>query len=953
MLLKIYGYSTSNEVFAHDWLLVLIRYKDDKEIIFHNSLANDVQQFIDMYNPILIGHNARYYDQYILKAVLAGYTPEEIKEVNDYIINGGQGFELDFGYIEIPPIWDTIQDIVPMRSLKEIEANLRLNITETTLSFDCPNKWTKKEYEEVLYYCEHDVMALKPLFKERYGYFKTKFDICLLSDIDPLYNTGLTNAKLCAKFLKAKMVKRNDERKYTIPSNISIDLIDNKILNFFARIKDDTISDDELFTSKLDYDFHGMPSVFAWGGAHGAKANFTYDYMSEPDKIVINEDFASLYPHLLALPTYNFISRNIQDKNAYYNTLKHRLQLKKEGKKEEQLPLKLILNTTYGCQNNKYNDLYDPRGARGTCISGQLLISELTERIYSIGDVELVQLNTDGLMVKLPKNKLEEYYKVSNEFSKKCGIELEYDIIYKIVQRDVNNYCMIYGNEESKKIKAKGGCFSALPEIKINKDGTLDTKVITDFKSNSLSIVSESILKKLLFNIPVEETINNCNDIFRFQIISHLGATYEKCVQESTNGDIELQRNNRIYAGKIPSGAIIKVKPNGRRDSLASQPPNPIIDNGNKCTIEDINKEWYIAIANQRVSDFLGIKRLEEYKKDELVTLAEELGLDIDKKTKKDELIKIIKNHKKGIDYYDTICYDNNVKKGNEINMATKQELEEKLQRSLEQNEKLVEKLKERNDNVEAEKQINNSACDKKIDTVYLLHKINEFRKKVREYTFEFDKELPANLGGGEYYSIDQFYNAVQAIALGVGLDFSFETTRLIQFDKELTKPANKLPIHVATVETIAKFTDIDTGMSKQYITIAQGSDTIDKAVASASSMAFRNWFYKNFTPKNMNEEELDEKPVEESKPKVPVYVPEQKKEEIKKEVVKQVQQENSDDEDIKAICENIMKIREYPGCEKYGDKTLPKLMSGNLSSADILEIDLKVKQKLKKVQNG
>ena len=140
MLLKIYGYSTSNEVFAHDWLLVLIRYKDDKEIIFHNSLANDVQQFIDMYNPILIGHNARYYDQYILKAVLSNYTPEEIKDVNDYIINGGQGFELDFGYVEIPPIWDTIQDIVPMRSLKEIEANLRLNITETTIPFDLSTK---------------------------------------------------------------------------------------------------------------------------------------------------------------------------------------------------------------------------------------------------------------------------------------------------------------------------------------------------------------------------------------------------------------------------------------------------------------------------------------------------------------------------------------------------------------------------------------------------------------------------------------------------------------------------------------------------------------------------------------------------------------------------------------------------------------------------------------------
>lgn len=590
------------------------------------------------------------------------------------------------------------------------------------------------------------------------------------------------------------------------------------------------------------------------------------------------------------------------------------------------------------------------------CTTGQLFILQLIYDLKTVPTLEIISNNTDAIIYEVDEEYKEQAHKVLNDWQKLTGLELEEDKISKIIMANVNNYVEIVQiGDNDYKVNYKGGNFTGKHIFKWDKEKKVfHYEFKDDLKSNSMTIVAEAILKKLLFNIPVEETINNCNDIFRFQIISHLGATYEKCVQESPNGDIELQRNNRIYAGKIPSGAIIKVKPNGRRDSLASQPPNPVIDNGNKCTIEDINKEWYIEIANQRVSDFLGIKRLEDYKKDELLHLAEELGLDIDKKTKKDELIKIIKSHKKGIDYYDTICYDNNVKKGNEITMATKQELEEKLQKSLEQNEKLVEKLKEKeNGAVEAEKQIIKPLDDGQADTFSLLHKIHQFRKKVRERNFEFDKELPANLGGGEYYSIDQFYNAVQEIALEVGLDFSFETTRLLQFDKELTKPANKLPIHVATVETVAKFTDINTGKGKQYITIAQGSDTIDKAVASASSMAFRNWFYKNFTPKNMSEEELDEKPVEESKPKVPVYVPEKKKEEIKKEVVKQVQQENSDDEDIKAICENIMKIREYPGCEKYGDKTLPKLMSGNLSSADILEIDLKVKQKLKKVQNG
>ena len=43
------------EVFRNDWLLVLISYKDRKEIVFHNSSVNDVQDFIDNYNPILVG----------------------------------------------------------------------------------------------------------------------------------------------------------------------------------------------------------------------------------------------------------------------------------------------------------------------------------------------------------------------------------------------------------------------------------------------------------------------------------------------------------------------------------------------------------------------------------------------------------------------------------------------------------------------------------------------------------------------------------------------------------------------------------------------------------------------------------------------------------------------------------------------------------------------------------
>ena len=582
-----------------------------------------------------------------------------------------------------------------------------------------------------------------------------------------------------------------------------------------------------------------------------------------------------------------------------------------------------------------------------------MLILQLAHDLKKIPTLELISANTDALMYMIDEEYKEQAHDVLHNWEKLTGLELEEDKIVKIVMRDVNNYAeIVQVGDNDYDVHYKGSDLTrGEHKFKWNKEKkTFEYSYKPSLKSNSMSIVSEALLKKLLFDIPIEETINKCDDIFRFQIISHLGSTYEKCVQESPDGDIELQRNNRIYAGNVSRGTIIKVKPDGRRDSLANCPTNPIVDNANECTINDINKQWYIDFANEKYIKFIGGRLLDEYKKEELLDLAKELNIDIDKKTKKEDLIKIIKEHKKILT--NNIQYDNiNNVKGDEINM-TKQELEEKLQKSMEQNEKLVEKLKERNEKMEENKTTTctNCTCDNNLKALYL--KINEFRKKVRERKFILDKELPSNLGGGEYYSIEQFYNAVQELCIEVGLDFSFETTNLIQFDKSCTTPSGKLPIHVATVETLATLTDIDTGECKEYFTVAQGSDTIDKAVSSASSMAFRQWFYKNFTPKDMPDDDNNETiGLEKSEtPKVPVYIPEQKKEEIKKEVVKQEQHEESDDEDIKEICENIMKVREKINDDTWGANTLEKIMSGKCTSVDLMEIDLKVKNKMEKV---
>ena len=646
-------------------------------------------------------------------------------------------------------------------------------------------------------------------------------------------------------------------------------------------------------------------------------------------RILENWDVTSLYPNLARI--YGYSSRNQKDKQAYVNLLDMRMKAKKGLLSEDFLApmnltnadlnmgLKLPLNAYTGTLRATFNKLYDNLQGFSICTTGQCLILQLIHDLQQVPTLEMVSANTDAVMYTIEEEYKEQAHKVLEDWQVTTKLELEEDKIVKIIMRDVNNYAEIVETKDKDgdvtyEVHYKGGELTrGEHKFKWNKEKkTFEYAFKDSLKSNSMSIVSEALLKFLLFDIPIRDTIEKCDDIFRFQIISHLGSTYEKMVQESPNGDIEIQRNNRIYGGKKPSGAIIKVKSDGRRDSLANCPPNPIVDNANQCTIDDVNKEWYIEFAEEKANDFLGVKRLENYKKDELLELAKELNIDVDKKTKKDDLIKIIKETKRG-----------------GVPMATKKE------------------VKENSEQVMIKDLDNEQLCK-----ISLLKKINEFRKEIRKIEFIFDKELPSNLGGGEYYSIDQFYNAVQNTAVKVGLDFSFETTNIISFEKELVKPSGRLPIHVATVETLATLTDIDTGCSKEYVTIAQGSDTMDKAISGASTLGFRQWFYKNFTPKNMNEEELDknEEPVKSETPKVPVYIPEQKKEEIKKEVVAQVQQESTDNEDIKEICENIMKIRKALGDDEYGAKTLEKVMSGLLSDADVMEIDLKIKNKMEKV---
>jgi hypothetical protein len=265
------------EVFAHDSLFVFISRETKEEKVFNNCPADEIHSWIQKENPILCGYNCNAYDKFILKAWLSGYSPEEIKKVNDYIIGGGNGWDLDYGYVELPTMWDLFNEINPRKSLKELEGNIRLNITETTIPFDLPDKWNEQQYKEVLYYCEHDVQALFPIFDILMNKYKAKFIISQLGKIDPEFALAQTDANLTAILLKATKKSHDDNFAYVYPKQVDKSKIPKEFLDYI----DDIVKHNDL-DYKVDAPLLDLGTInfqVGYGGGHAfiKEGTLTYD----------------------------------------------------------------------------------------------------------------------------------------------------------------------------------------------------------------------------------------------------------------------------------------------------------------------------------------------------------------------------------------------------------------------------------------------------------------------------------------------------------------------------------------------------------------------------------------------------------------------------------------------------------------------------------------------------
>ena len=555
------------EVFSKDWLCVIVNPIEKTETV----IINDVEKLKNFYekhsNEIFIGYNIRSYDQYIFKALLLDMN---VKAVNDFIIqDGNKGWMYSSLFNKIPlNIFDIM---ISMHSLKQLEAFMGVNIHESSVDFTLERKLTEKEIAETVEYCKADVYNTLRIFIERKEEFDGYMSMLKMFNL-PMSYLGKTKPQLTASILGAVKTKRDDE--------FDIQIVDTLKLEKYQHIRDWYKNPENYdYEKELNTTVSDVPHTFGYGGLHGALDNYI------DDGSFLNIDVTSYYPSLMI--EYDFGSRNA-DFKKYKEIYDLRLQLKKEGKKKEQAPLKIVLNATYGASKDKYNPLYDPRQANNVCINGQLLLLDLIEKLEH--KCKLIQSNTDGILIKITKNNMDEIKSICEEWSERTKMALEYEEFVKVIQRDVNNYLIV---DAKGNYKSKGAVVKKLSNL-----------------DNDLPIVNKAVTNYFLFGMRPEDTIFACEDMIQFQQVFKVSGKYMYAMhgEEKLNG-----KCFRVFASRSQNdGGIFKKKTDDKnKEKFANSPDRVFIENGDITKMEiprKLDRRFYIDLAYKRIKQFVGEK---------------------------------------------------------------------------------------------------------------------------------------------------------------------------------------------------------------------------------------------------------------------------------------------------------------------------------------------------------
>lgn len=550
--------------------------------------------------PILIGWNSISFDIPILQAVLADWPVYEVWKLAHKIITSNDDNVIRGLFDNYPPI-----ETIDVKRLMGIDTGLKQALINIQwpwiqeLPFDPMQPISRDQVEFLLKYNDNDTLGTRELFLQIQG------DIELRKWAGPQYNVNVINSsessianKLLTKDYHDATGRKPNRSEGTHRPVINLgDCIGNNIEfnttimnSFVGRLKDtQLILNLEYLNGESRYDqitkfnptttLNGVKYQLGVGGLHSVdKPGY---FVTDDRHSLIDCDVTSFYPYIILINKIKPAHVDPIFFEIFKGYVEARIGFKASGDALAAWILKIVINSIFGKYGAESFWLYDPLAMYSVTISGQLYLLDLAEKLHDVG-AHVVSANTDGLLCKVPNDRIDEYNHVCKLWQDRTKFSLEFETYEKYARRDVNNYI---AKTQGGKFKTKG-CFFDLTGAPFSS--------FTAGRKYNMPIVQKALKEWFDRGTDPKDFIARGHNIYDFLISQKPGKQFDV-----EYGGKQVQHVNRYYVSNdFPGVKLMKVDKEDpeRVLSITTEPVTLLNDVGHVNTdgYDDLNLDYYV-----------------------------------------------------------------------------------------------------------------------------------------------------------------------------------------------------------------------------------------------------------------------------------------------------------------------------------------------------------------------
>lgn len=235
------------------------------------------------------------------------------------------------------------------------------------------------------------------------------------------------------------------------------------------------------------------------GGLHSSEKRAAH--VSDADHVLIDRDVTGYYPAIILRCGLEPAHMGRAFTQSFRKIVDRRVSAKRAGDKVTADSLKITVNGSFGKFGSRWSKLYAPNLLIQTTITGQLSLLMLIESLEDSG-IPVVSANTDGVVIKCPRAKIEAMDFCVWLWEQQTGFETEASEYTAIYSRDVNNYVAL---KQGGGTKLKG--VFASPGLQKNPTNEICTTAVVNYLTD---------------RTPIEQTVEACQDVRQFVTIRNV-----------------------------------------------------------------------------------------------------------------------------------------------------------------------------------------------------------------------------------------------------------------------------------------------------------------------------------------------------------------------------------------------------------------------------------------------